>query len=335
VVIPTFNRRDLVVQAVKSVITQTYQDLSCVVVDNGSNDGTAEALASLQDQRLKVLQQAKPMGGAGARNIGIDAAGSAEWVAFLDSDDMWAPTKLERQLGALSLNPEAGWSATACINIGPDLRALHSVRFPAGPPRLGHVSVYRSEELRPLLLEENSVPAGNSTVLAARALLQSVGGYDPGLATCDDWDLWARLAVQSPFAYLDHPLTAYRIWGGQSSADERAFLRDAATIRSRNFPDSGRISPSYLARWERESARRDVALGRRLPAANHFVRAAWAGRSPGQLVYAIASATIPGFTESRLRRIERERGLPQGWEADVEPWLAVYRQDPARSTPPK
>ena len=328
VVIPTFNRRDLVVEAVKSVMAQTYGDLSCLVVDNGSTDGTSEALASLQEPRLDVLRDPRPMGGAAARNLGIDAARTAEWVAFLDSDDLWAPTKLERQLKALSLHPEARWSATACINIGPDWRVLQSVRFPAGAPRLGQVTLFGSKELSPMLLEENLVPAGNSTVLANRALLDEVGRFDPDLATCDDWDLWARLAIKSPFVYLDHPLTAYRIWQGQSSADERAFMRDAATIRARNFPESGPLSRSYLGRWEREAARRDVANGRRLPAAGHFVRAAWIDRSPGQLVYAIASATMPGVAEKRLSQIERERGLPAGWEADVEPWLAPHRTGP-------
>ncbi len=91
VVIPTYNRRDLVVQAVQSVLGQSHRDLSCLVIDNGSTDGTAEALAAIKDPRLKVLSEGSPLGGPAARNVGIAAAKGAPWVAFLDSDDVWAP----------------------------------------------------------------------------------------------------------------------------------------------------------------------------------------------------------------------------------------------------
>ena len=90
VVIPTYNRRDLVVQAVQSVLGQSHRDLSCLVIDNGSTDGTAEALAAIKDPRLKVLSEGSPLGGPAARNVGIAAAKGAPWVAFLDSDDVWA-----------------------------------------------------------------------------------------------------------------------------------------------------------------------------------------------------------------------------------------------------
>ena len=195
------------------------------------------------------------------------------------------------------------------------------------------MTVYRSDELRPLLLEENSVPAGNSTVLAREHYWRAWAASIPA---------WRRVTIGtsghvSPFSppsftsTTPSPPTAS---GGGPIVGRRArFPADAATIRSRNFPDAGPISRSYLARWQREAARRDVALGRRLPAASHFVRAAWFARSPGQLVYAAASAIIPGPTENRLRRIERERGLPQGWEADVAPWLARYRQEPTSPAP--
>ena len=331
VVVPTFNRRDLVAEAVRSVLGQTHRDLCCLVIDNGSTDGTAEALAAIADPRLRVMVHERPLGGPGARNLGIAAAQASEWVAFLDSDDVWAPTKIERQLAAIALNPVARWSATACVSVSADMRVRHAVRLTDLPPRPGQDSLVSSEEMRKFLKEDNRVPAGNSTVLASQALLGQAGGFDPSLATCDDWDLWLRLAALSPLAYIDLPLAAYRLWDGQSSTNERAFMRDAGTVRSRNFPDAGPVPLRYFARWEREAARRHVAAGRRLPAARSYLRAAWVGAAPGQLAYAAAAVALPGVTERRLRRIEASERLPPGWEPLVEPWLAAYR--PGRAGP--
>ena len=325
VVIPTFNRRRLVTQAVRSVLAQTFRDLSCLVIDNGATDGTAEALAAIADPRLELVGHDRPMGGPGARNLGIAAAQGSEWVAFLDSDDVWAPTKVERQLAAVALNPAARWSATACVSVGDDMKVRHAVRLRDFPPEPDESCLVSSEDVRLLLLEDNRVPAGNSTVLASKALLDEAGGFDPDLSTCDDWDLWLRLAALSPLAYVDAPLAAYRIWDGQSSTNERAFMRDAATVRSRYFPGTGPVPRRYFARWEREAARRHVAAGRRWPAARSYVRAAWVGTAPGQLAYAVAAAALPRVTERRLRRVEATQRLPQGWEAKAEPWLAEYR----------
>jgi glycosyltransferase involved in cell wall biosynthesis len=326
VVIPTYNRRDLVIQAVRSVLGQSHRDLSCLVVDNGSTDGTAAALATIEDPRLKVLSYGSPFGsGAAARNMGIAAVEDAPWVAFLDSDDVWAPTKLERQMASLALTPDAAWSATGCVDVGEDMAVRYGLRMSGGSSRAQDVILFSAAELRAQLIVDCTVPAGNTTVVASRALLEQAGGFDAQLATCDDWDLWLRLASLSVLAYVDVPLAAYRIWGGRSSTNERAFVRDAATVRARHFPESGPLPRQYVARWEREAARRNVAAGRRLKAASSYGRAAWVGRAPGQLAYAVAAATMPQVTERRLRRLERDQRLPEGWEAEVEPWLARYR----------
>jgi glycosyltransferase involved in cell wall biosynthesis len=325
VVIPTFNRRDLVAQAVRSVLGQTYPDISCLVIDNGSTDGTAEMLGAIADPRLKLVVHDRPMGGPGARNLGIAAAEGSPWVAFLDSDDVWAPTKVERQMAAIAMHPVARWSATACVSVGNDMKVRHAVRLRDGPPGPVDASLVSSEVVRSLLMEDNRVPAGNSTVLAAKAVLDEAGGFDANLSTCDDWDLWLRIATLSPLVYIDTPLAAYRLWDGQSSTNERAFMRDAATVRARHFVDAGPVPRRFFARWEREAARRHVAAGRRLPAARSYVRAAWVGSAPGQLAYAAAAVTLPGVAERRLRRLESTERLPAGWEAEADPWLAPYR----------
>ncbi len=244
VVVPTYNRRDLVVGSVKSVIGQTYGNWCCLVVDNGSTDGTAEALASLGDPRLKVLVHERPLGAARARNAGIMAARGCPWVAFLDNDDLWAPSKLERQLSAMATTPVARWSATACVNIGLDLRAQSVNRLRRElPMSQGEVAV-PSGQLLELLKEDNRIPAGGSSVLASLDLVMAVGAFNLDVPSCEDWDLWLRLAKESPLAYVDLPLVAYRMWEGQVSTDVGTTLSTARRIRARYFPGSGPCPPA-------------------------------------------------------------------------------------------
>jgi glycosyltransferase involved in cell wall biosynthesis len=325
VIIPTYNRRELVVQATRSVLAQTFADLECLVIDNGSTDGTPEALAALGDARVRALVQDRPTGGPAARNLGMAEAKGSKWVAFLDSDDLWAPDKLERQVAALARHPEAQWSATSSVAVGEDLRVRHGLRMPLGALTSPEGAIFTPAELRVLLEPDNRIPAGNTTVVASSELLAQSGGFDPSLVTCDDWDLWLRLAAQSPITYIDLPLAAYRLWDGQSSSDEGAFMRDAATVRARNLPEAGPLPQAYISRWDREAGRRHVAGGRRVAAARSFTKAAWGGRAPGQLAYAAAALTMPALAEKRLRQIEGTQRLPAGWADACEPWLAPFR----------
>jgi glycosyltransferase involved in cell wall biosynthesis len=329
VVIPTFNRREVLVSAVRSVLGQTYGDLHCVVVDNGSTDGTAEALAALGDDRLSVIRRGQRLGPSGARNLGIASSSGAPWLAFLDSDDLWAPDKLERQVGLMKEHPEALWSATGCVTVSGDLQIRSAVRLLDGPaPGTAAVAapdtVVAPQELLALLKEENHVPAGSSTVLVARQLVDRVGGFCTELSTNEDWDLWLRFAAASAMAYVDLPLVACRVWPDQTSRNGAPFVASAATVRTRNFPHDGPLPRDYAARWDREAARRHVASGRRWPAALSYAQAAWTGRNPGQLAYAVLAAGAPGRAERRLRRVEATRA-PEGWGGRAEGWLAAWR----------
>ena len=327
VVVPARNRRRLALQAVRSVLDQTYSDLRCLVVDDASADGTAQALGALGDPRLEVVVNEAPMGASAARNLGLGAVKDETWVAFLDSDDLWAPTKLEEQLAALAANPGAGWAATACVNVSVGLDVLYALRMHTGAGA-GGSHCFEVGQLRAMLAEENALPAGSTTVMASAALLAEVGGYDTGLTTCEDWDLWAKLARRAPLAYVDAPLAAYRIWSGQSSVDVAAFVRDAARVRARHYAELGPLPRSYAARWQMEAGWRYVTAGRRGRAAASYLRAAWLGRLPGQLAYAAASLADPAAVHRRLDHAQRRGLLPEGWETQARAWLALYRQGP-------
>lgn len=339
VIIPTFNRRDLVVQSVCSVLTQSHGELTCLVVDNGSTDGTAEALAAIRDDRLRVLFHAEPIGASEARNLGIAATTNGEWVAFLDNDDLWAPTKLSSQLEALSHHPDSGWSAVGCVNVGPDLLPSSAGRIPglagtgwagAGTAAATPAVLLSSSWLLETLASDNFIPAGGSSVLVKRSLLDAVGAFNADVVGCEDWDLWLRLAAASPLLYVDQPLVAYRVWNGQVSKDLQLMAASADRVLQRHFPSNVAARRAAALRWRSLSARRALDGGNRWSAARRYVDAAVAARAPGQMFYAGASILAPEITKRRLRAVERRDHL-ESWNipADWMPaltWLESVRQ---------
>ena len=162
VVLPTFNRRALLLEAAESVRAQTFTDWELVVADDGSTDGSAEAVEALGDPRIRVLRLPRVGRAAVARNAGVRAA-RGEWIAFLDSDDAWEPRKLAVQVDAMRA---AGvrWSYTDLVLVDD---ARRPVPFRAGGfrPCSGHI-------LRELLTSEAG--ATMSTLMVSRALLEEV-----------------------------------------------------------------------------------------------------------------------------------------------------------------
>lgn len=112
VVIPTYNRADIITRAVDSVLAQTVDDIEVLIIDDGSTDGTRALIEDIDDSRVRYLAHDTNRGVSAARNTGVEA-GRGEYVAFLDSDDEWLPRKLERQLSALD-GREEGWIGVYC-----------------------------------------------------------------------------------------------------------------------------------------------------------------------------------------------------------------------------
>lgn len=178
VIIPTFNRAHLIAKAIESVLNQTITDFELIVVDDGSTDNTEEVVHSFTDPRLRYLKQLNG-GPSVARNAGIQAA-TGEFIAFLDSDDLFLPEKLSVQMAKVVDNPAVG---------------LVYGLYLSNTEREGSLKVagvcYPQLELRDLLLG----PAFQwSTVLIRRALLEQAGGFDETLGG-EDWELTLRLAL--------------------------------------------------------------------------------------------------------------------------------------------
>jgi glycosyltransferase involved in cell wall biosynthesis len=194
VVIPTFNRRPMVGEAVESVLAQTYGDFELIVVDDGSTDDTGCELAKFGD-RLRYFAT-ENRGAAAARNFGVRQA-RGRYVAFLDSDDLWRPRKLQVQVGYMEERPEIKVCQTEEIWIRNGVRvnpkAVH--RKPSGDIFL------RS-------LERCLVSP--SAVLLTRELFKELGGFDESFPVCEDYDLWLRLAVKYPVPLIAEPLVIKR-----------------------------------------------------------------------------------------------------------------------------
>jgi glycosyltransferase involved in cell wall biosynthesis len=197
-VIPTYNRLPLLLAAVESVRAQTFGDWELIVADDGSTDGSAEAVEALRDPRIRVLRLPRTGYAAVARNAGVRAA-RGEWVAFLDSDDVWLPQKLEVQLGAVR---EAGapWSYTGL--------ALVDGRGSPVPFRTARAPALSGHILRALLADEAA--ATMSTLMVSRVLLDQVGGFDETLRMRADFDLVLRLAARAPVVAVPEVLTHLR-----------------------------------------------------------------------------------------------------------------------------
>ncbi len=177
VIIPTYNRWPLVAEAVDSVLAQSFQDIEIIVVDDGSTDGTTNRLAKF-DGRLRLFTTTR-RGVAAARNFGVSQAQGC-YVAFLDSDDLWLPGKLETQIAFLDRHPEIQICQTDEIWVRNGVRvnpkAMH--RKPSGD------IFVRSLDL--CLISP-------SAVMMTRELFQCIGGFDESFPVCEDYDLWLRV----------------------------------------------------------------------------------------------------------------------------------------------
>src|SRR5579859_7705989 len=199
VVIPSYNRLHCLPRAIASVVAQSHPAIELIIVDDGSTDGTREWAAGFSCPlpfRFQPLE--RNMGAAAARNRGIELA-QGTYVAFLDSDDIWHPDKIARQLDAIA---EAGPNCGAAYT---GIASLTEAGQPCGVSRATAAGDIR------LALVNHNVVGSTSCALVRRDLLLAVGGFVPQLKSCQDWELWLRLAALTRFACVPELLTTLYI----------------------------------------------------------------------------------------------------------------------------
>jgi glycosyltransferase involved in cell wall biosynthesis len=208
VVLPTRDRAGTLGRAIESVLSQSYQPLELLVVDDGSRDGTREVLESY-GASLTVLPQER-RGAYAARNLGV-AEAKGELVAFIDSDDMWYPDRLASQV-PLMKGPEVGLVFGDALHVStrPGPSANRSTTcFDTTPPRRGSVADH--------FTWGNFVPT--TTVLVRRSCLEQVGGFPTSHEVSADYLTWFRIALRHQFEYVDCAVAAYLVHPGGISSD--------------------------------------------------------------------------------------------------------------------
>ena len=225
VVIATYNMAGYLPLAVKSVLDQVYRNIEVIIIDDGSTDGTGEAIRLfLDDPRVRYMFQ-ENKGQAAAKNYGVRES-RGEYIAFLDADDMWMPEKLEMQLPLFSKSNAVGVVYARGLYIdekGVECGIVNQELF------RGRVSGR--------LLIDNFVCFGTS--VARKECFARLGEFNEEIRMGIDYDLWLRFSTQYEFDYVDRPLLCYRVWSGQMSSNCKGRYLNGIEIMKkflRDFP---------------------------------------------------------------------------------------------------
>ncbi len=235
VIVPACNARDTIVGTLESVRRQTIQDIELIVIDDGSTDDTVARAATVTDARITILSFPKA-GLSTARNRGL-ARALGGYLSFIDADDLWTPDKLALQLAALRRRPDAGvaYSWTYVIDA-------------AGRPLGPHPPVRHEGDVRAEMLLGFFVGTG-SNVLLRRAVIETVGGFDPTLAAAEDWEYLLRVAARWPFVVVPHYQILYRQSPRGLSSQVETMREQALHVIERAFARA----PADLQRLKRRS----------------------------------------------------------------------------------
>lgn len=230
VVIPTYNHGAFLDEALASVFAQSAPALEVIIVDDGSIDDTAEVLRR-HAGRIRVIQQTN-RGVAAARNAGA-AVATRELIAFLDADDAWLPSKLERQLSRFVADPALGLVHCGVEEIDQHGRRLRS--------RLDGMEGWVAQEM--LLFRRAVILGGGSATVVRRAVFEEVGGFDESMSTSADWDLYYRIARRYRVGFVPEVLVRYRVHDGNMHMNVHGMASDMLRAYAKAFSETDPALP--------------------------------------------------------------------------------------------
>ncbi|MBV8404220.1 MAG: glycosyltransferase [Gammaproteobacteria bacterium] len=266
IILPTFGRLHYLRQTVASVYAQSLRDWELIVADDGSDEETRAYLRALgADPRVRLLWLPHSGVPAVVRNAALREA-QAPYIAFLDSDDLWAAQKLQRQVEALGERSGCRWCYTAFLRIDARGDPLPEEAERPWVPHQGEIFAQ---------VVTSSASIRTPSVLAARQLIAQAGGFDEAMRSAEDYDLWLRLALLSDVAVIDEPLVYVRCHDDNHTREwQSAFAgRDRFLRRHQQLVDPARAA---LMRAERSrNALQLAATHARLGARGPMLRALW------------------------------------------------------------
>lgn len=236
VVIPTYNRSSFVLDAIRSVTDQQYEPLEILVIDDGSTDDTKEKLAHLNAQDVIRYIYQHNQGRSAARNKGISLA-TGDFIAFLDSDDLFEPGKLAKQVEFFANHPQVG--------------LVHGgyVKFDESGKDLGYRNTsWFSGWIYPKMLLVWYTLLATPTVMVRKAALEEVGGFDESFVIAEDLDLWRRIARKYSFGYINQSLARIRIHAGNTSKDAISATREFERYLHKAFQEDLGLSSRFQHR---------------------------------------------------------------------------------------
>lgn len=235
VIIPAYNAMQYLPETVKSVLMQTFEDFEIVIVDDGSPDNLKEWALSIEDPRVKLISQVN-QGPSTARNTGIKSA-KGEYIAFLDSDDLWGNSKLQKQIDVLDRNSEVGLVYTWIIQTDKDGNSTGRL-----------FKFYEEGQVWEKLLLRNFIACG-STPMIRRECFDKVGDFDSNLFGPEDNDMWLRIAAEYKFAVIKEPLTYYRQLNTSVSRNLEKMEKSWELMHAKALSNA----PSYLKKTNLEN----------------------------------------------------------------------------------
>ena len=212
VIIPTFNQAQFIEEAVQSVLGQSYRNLEIIVVDDGSTDHTKDVLSKYHNHITYLSQNNR--GPSSSRNYGIRTA-RADHIAFLDSDDVWFPEKLEAQMELMRRNSTVG--LVGCGAYTTDAQGRIEKEYVS--------EKYHTRQQFLKDLQSRKISFNPSIVLVKRACIDRVGGFKDALHYGEDWDLWLRIAKHYEIAFITKPLVKVRMYGGYRPYQQVAVMK--------------------------------------------------------------------------------------------------------------
>jgi glycosyltransferase involved in cell wall biosynthesis len=222
VIIPTYNRRQLIARSIKSVLNQTYRDFELIIVDDGSTDGTSEVVAGFNDERIRYIRCDENRGEAAARNMGIKAA-RCDYIAYQDSDDEWLPEKLARQMELLeNAPPEVGVIYTGFWKT----ENHRKIYIPFSWVNQKNGDIYKE------LLKGNFV--GSPVVLIKKECFDSAGLFDERLRNLVDWEMWLRISRHYHFRCVDEPLAVAHYDADNISDNPNSLIESLELVLEKN-----------------------------------------------------------------------------------------------------
>ncbi|MCP5475611.1 MAG: glycosyltransferase family 2 protein [Rhodanobacteraceae bacterium] len=297
VIIAAFNAERFIGESCRSALAQTYRNLEVIVVDDGSDDSTADVVAALArtDRRLRLIRQAN-LGVAAARNAAI-AAASGEFLAPLDADDIWDPTKIARQVSRL-------------LEAGPDTGLVYCwwVWMDAENRVLDRSPRWRVEgHILPRLVEINMTGSA-SVPLFRRAIVLQLGGYRTelramGCQGCEDWDLALRIAEHHAVAAVPALLVGYRRCANSMSTDGEAMWRSFKEVVGTIASRQPAISKGALQRAQGQFALHLAGVA--FWSGDHLKACRWGLRTRS---LALGLSVFPHVLRMLLRRVFDDHG---------------------------